>query len=140
MEGDLYRIAALVREYDGDARLVREDGSGVLGLCRWVEPSRVLRGGFTAPRPIHDLDTDRPLCGEPDARVLRFQRSTDSWGRDLRKWHERSEAAAAARKESERRGEYDRHLDNAERFMNVMKRDVSARPRAFIGDGLPGAA
>jgi len=141
VEKDLHDIAGRVREYDADARLVREDGSGQLGLARWQKSNLFNNGGYwTLARAMHDLDTDAPLTGEPDARCLRFQRSTDSWGRSLRKWQERSKHAmwmAEKRAEDQMRAE---NLEHAERFVHALKKDVSARPRAFIPADVPKAA
>lgn len=133
VEKDLYEVARRVTEYDRDARLVRQDGTGQLGLARWVKSNVLLGGGYWAlARELHDLDTDAPLNGEPDARILRCQRSYDSWGRSLRRWHERSKDAAWRREAREQDEIHEVNTEHAERFVNALKKDVSARPRAFF--------
>lgn len=141
MERDLHDISGRVREYDSDARLVREDVSGQLGLARWRPTNILIDGGYWAfARRMHDLDTDAPLTGEPDARCLRFQRSADSWGRNLRKWHEaqKHEMWMQERRDFDAMSEQNR--EHAERFVNALKKDVTARPKAFIPAGIPKAA
>lgn len=141
VEADLHDIASRVQEYDADARLIREDGSGQLGLARWQRSGLFAGGGYwTVAKRMHDLDTDRPLTGEPDARVLRVQRSSDSWGRDLRDWRRRVQHADWMREKHVEDQIRDENMDHAERFVNALKKDVSARPKAFIPADVPKAA
>jgi hypothetical protein len=136
VEDDLYDIASRVIEYDQDARLIRNDESGVLGLARWVQSELFATGGYWFfVREIHDLSTDEPLTGEPDARVIQWMHASDNrrihnWA----EWNRASDRAEQRRKDAEDHEMDDEHGDIAERFMNVMKKDVSARPRAFIPD------
>jgi len=141
VEKDLHDIARQVVEYDAKARLVREDGSGHLGLARYVDGDRFfLRPQWVLARKIHDLDTDNPLEREPDARVIRFMRSSDRRGRDMRRWREASKHADWMREKREFDEIDDLNGDHAERFMNAMKKDVSARPRAYIPRSIPKAS
>lgn len=136
VEKDLYDIAARLREYDPDARLVREDGSGHLGLA--VRRKTVLRGDHIAfARRMHDLDTDLPLSGCPDGRVLRFARGADS--RRITNWAEwwRQMYAAEARAEALREKAWaDTDGDHAEHMVHSFGKDSTHKPRAFIGAGL----
>lgn len=135
VEDDLYGIASRVMEYDDLARLIRQDETGQLGLARWVESNLLIGGGYWAfVREIHDLDTDAPLRGEPDARVMRWMRSSDSRGRSLRKWAEQSKVSMWMREKREEDQMRAENMEYAERFVNALKKDVSARPRAFIPD------
>jgi hypothetical protein len=136
VEDDLYDIASRVIELDEDARLIRQDGSGVLGLARWVQSDLFASGGYWFfVRELHDLTTDEPMTGEPDARVIHWMRASDNRRiRNRAEWHRASERAEQRRRDAEDHEMDDEHGDMAERFMNVMKKDVSARPRAFIPD------
>jgi hypothetical protein len=136
VEDDLYDIASRVTEYDQDARLIRQDGSGVLGLARWVQTDLSATGGYWFfVREIHDLTTDLPLDGEPDARVISWMRASDNRRiRNWAEWNRASDRAEQRRRDAEDHEMDDEHGDMAERFMNAMKKDVSARPRTFIPD------
>lgn len=138
VESDLHDIAGRVSEYDRDARVVRNDDTGVLALAR--RHRGPLGDRWLLAREIHDLDTDRPLTGEPDGRVLRFQRAADSRNRDLADWRRRRARAEAIRERRAYNASLDENMDHAERFVNALKKDVSARPRAYIPRGIPGAA
>jgi len=141
VEDDLHGIAGRVVEYDADARLVREDGTGHLGLMRWQNDSRLIAGGYWAfVRTLHDLDTDLPLKGEPDGRVIRWMRSSDSRGRDLRKWAEQSKHAHWMREKRTEDAMRDENREHAERFVSALRKDVTARPRAVIPADVPKAA
>lgn len=141
VEKDLHDIARQVKEYDAKARLVREDGSGHLGLARYVDADRFFGPAhWVLVRTIHDLDTDLPLSREPDARVMRFMRAADSRGRNMRKWHERSKVAQWMREKRDMDAIDDINGDHAERFVNALKKDVSARPKAYIPRSLPKVA
>lgn len=141
VEKDLHDIARQVTEYDAKARLVREDGSGHLGLARYVDGDRFfIRPQWVLARKLHDLDTDLPLTREPDARVMRFMRSTDSRGRDRAKWRRQSQHAQWMREKREFDAIDDLNGDHAERFVNALKRDVSARPRTYVPRDIPKAA
>lgn len=141
VESDLHDIASRVTEYDQDARLVREDETGQLGLARWQHSNLLCAGGYWAlARAIHDLDTDLPMMGEPDARVIRFQRATDSYGRNLRKWYEKSQDAEWRREKRWEDDVYDSNGDHAERFVSALAKDVSAKPRTYVPEAIPQAS
>lgn len=135
VESDLYRIASQVTEYDEDARLVRRDSDGQLALARWHRSNAMGTPGYwLLARDIYDLDTDRPLCGEPDSRIMRFMRSCDNRGRNLRVWHHRSQDAVWRAEKREYDAVYDQNGDYAEQFVHALSKDVSAKPRAFFAD------
>lgn len=136
VEDDLYDIASRVIELDQDARLIREDGSGVLGLARWVQSDLFASGGYWAfVRELHDLTTDEPMTGEPDARVISWMRASDNRRiKNWSEWYRALDRADARRKHAEEHAMDDVHGDMGERFMNALKKDVSARPWAFIPD------
>ena len=136
VEDDLYDIASRVIEYDQDARLIREDGTGHLGLARWVQSDLYASGGYWAfVREIHDLSTDLVLTGEPDARVIQWMRASDNRRiRNWAEWHRAVDYSTRRQELAQEREMDDVHGDMGERFVNALKKDVSARPRAFIPD------
>ncbi len=137
VENDLHDIASRVMEYDQEARLVRDDESGQLGLTRWVKSNMLCAGGYWhAPRPLHDLKTDRAICGEPDARVVQCMRAYDSWGRDMRDWHRRSQNTFWMSEKHDYDAMHEENSQIAEKFVHALKKDVSARPKAFIPRGI----
>lgn len=141
VERDLHRIASQVTEYDSDARLIRNDETGRLGLARWVPSNLLCNGGYWAlVREIFDLDTDRPLTGEPDGRVMRFMRAADSRGRNMAEWHRRSKVANWMREKRQFDEYHDQNMDTAERFMKALEKDVTTRPKQFIPADVPKAA
>lgn len=134
VEDDLYDIANRVMEYDREARLVRQDGTGRLGLARYIE-NHYMTGqrGLAFAREIVDMETDRHLTGEPDNRVIRFMRAADSHRiKDLRKWYARSFDAQQRREAASDWAEYEAQRDPAERFVHAMRKDLSAKPFAAI--------
>lgn len=81
VEGDLHDIHNRVTEYDAEAKLARDSFSGQLGLARKVsnpDPDGAGHCWLIAKRLI-DPETDEPLTGEPDKRVLDLQREADAW-------------------------------------------------------------
>lgn len=136
VEGDLHDIASRVIEFDQDARLIRQDGTGHLGLARWVQSDAFANGGYWAfVRELHDLTTDLPLKGEPDGRVIHWMRASDNRRiKNWAEWYRALDRADARRKHAEEHEMDDVHGDLGERFVNALKKDVSARPRAFIPD------
>lgn len=133
VEGDLHDIAGRIREYDPNARLVRNDETGQLGIAVWHERHDLIQGGaFVLAREMYDLDTDLPLTGCPDGRCLRFQRAADSRRRGVGNWRARREAARIAREQRESREIHDGYGDHAERFVHALSKDVTAKPKAFV--------
>ena len=134
VEADLYDTVSRVREYDDDARIVRQDGTGHLALARWHRESTLIRGGrWLFARELHDLVTDLPLTGEPDGRVVAFMRATDSRRiSDIHRWIRRvrtSELRAQARQDAE---VIEGEGDHAERMVHAMRRDVGMKRSAYI--------
>ncbi len=128
VEGDLYDISRRVQEYDSEARLVREDQSGALGLGRLIRSEM-------HPEPVvvfvvHCLDyrTGQRLYGEPDPRVLTHQRIADGHRiKSTSKWiRTRRDAMRAERQaESAARGEWSR--DKASEYVWRHNRDNGRR-------------
>lgn len=129
----MHDISRRVREYDADARLVREDSTGHLGIARWVETNAFIGGGYWAvARTCYDLETDRPLV-HPDARILNFQIAADSWNfRDPREWGRRVTKWTHDTPKRWNKQFADQDGDMAERFVHAAKRDTARRPKAFI--------
>jgi hypothetical protein len=134
VEDDLYHIARRVQEYDSEARLIRKDESGQLGLAPWVD-NYYLTGkrGLTFARAMHYLEDDSPMTGAPDGRVLSFMRAADSRRfRDMREWYARTHDAHLRREAQMETDSYEENRPHAERFIHNMRKDVSAKPFAFI--------
>lgn len=140
MEGDLHDISRRVQEYDSGTRLVRQDGSGRLGLA--VEQKRGLRRWLMFARELYDLDSNLPLDGVPDARVLRCQRAMDgrrfTTGQQWLEWTRSMERADAAREARENAEVSDQNGEIAEGFVHSWGKTMTThRPRAFIRRGIP---
>lgn len=138
VEDDLYHVADRVREYDEEARLLRQEGTGKLGLGRYV-PSHYITGqrGLAFAREVVDMDTDVPLTGTPDARVIRFMWAADAHRiRSMREWQRRSDEAYFEREAREDQRTYEQFLEPGERFMHAYRRDLSAKPFAAIARGI----
>lgn len=142
VEGDLYGIAGRVREYDTDARLIREDETGHLGLGVIQRNHHEVPGGvLVLARHMYDPVTDEPLNTEPDARALRCQRSYDSRRfSDIRTWNTIAREASKRREFAKEHENDDSFGDNAERYVHAHGKDVVAKPRAFFKDRDPVAA
>ena len=137
VEGDLHDIARRVQEYDPATRLVRQDGSGHLGLA--VEQKRGLRRFLMLAKPLYDLTTDQPLTGAPDARVLSIQRASDGRRLDKQGWRDWNRALDLQERKAELRGRKateDFDGDSAEQFAFHWRTQTTHRPRAFVGKGL----
>jgi hypothetical protein len=115
VEGDLYDISSRVKEYDSEARLVREDESGALGLARYVRNPTFARGCEVLVLTVRSLDpaTGQQLHGVPDARVTRHQQIADGhrihslkvWARRRRDGMEAKRAAQQAARSEWSRGQ-----------------------------------
>lgn len=134
VEGDLYDISRRVREYDSNARLIRKDGAGTLGLAVWQPDHPVVKGGgFTFVREVVDLTTDTPLTGAPDERVIRFMRATDSRRlRNLNDWYRRSFDAHQRREIRAADASYVENYEHADRYVHALGKDMGSGRRAFI--------
>lgn len=139
VEDDLYDTARRVREYDPEAALVRETGTGHLGLARRNPKVTSFAGSpWQLARPLFDLDNDRPLTGCPDARVLACQRAYDSWRiKDMRTWHRRSAFYDRIREARQQHSDDEWAGEHAEGFMHAMSKDSTAHPRTYISRDLP---
>lgn len=106
VEGDLYDISRRVREYDSEARLVRNDQSGALGLAR-VMPAESEFPAGTIVFAAYCLDpaSAQRMYGEPDGRVLKHQMIAD--GHRIQNhtvWVRRRRDAMRAERDAEQRG------------------------------------
>lgn len=137
VEGDLYDIAGRVREYDPEARLLRQDATGLLGIGRYV-PNYYLTGtrGLAFARQVVDMSTDVPLDGTPDARVLHWMWWNDAHRFRLRDAQRRAEEAHWRNEARRDRDSYEEMYEPAERYMHGYRRDLSAKPFAAISRGI----
>lgn len=138
VEEDIHDIASRVTELDPEARLIREDSTGHLGIARWHVSNRFAGSGgyWLFNRKIHDLTTDQPLS-KPDGRVLQFMRACDNRRiKGLREWHRRLQHAEWMREKRQFDAMHEENEQIAEGFVHALKKDVSARPRAFIPRGI----
>lgn len=138
VEDDIHDIAGRVREYDKDARLVRQIGTGKLGLARWVPATPYTIGGRWAfAAEVRDPVSGEPLTGEPDPRVTICQRAFDGWH------HARSRQAAYDHRKRVQEKRWrdearqfnqieDEEGEKAEGFVHALRKDVGVRPKAFI--------
>jgi hypothetical protein len=142
VEDDLYHVADRVREYDSEARLIRNDESGQLGLARWVDNYDLTgKRGLTFARAMHHLEDDAPMTGCPDGRVISFMRAADSRRfKDMREWYRRSAEAHDQRELGEWNKSYEENRPHAEQYVHALRRDLSAKPFAFIPDSRKKAA
>jgi len=104
VEGDLHDITHRVREYDQSALLVRESGTGQLGIAHFNKHTELVPGGthMLAARCL-DPATREPLTGEPDGRVLSYQRIADGHRiSNLTVWARRRRDAMARERLAER--------------------------------------
>jgi len=140
VESDLHNIHERVQEYDGEARLARDNDSGQLGLVRRI--SNPVGGGhiWAVARRLRDPETNDPLEGEPDARVLTEQRESDafrignlaSWIRQQnRVWEYNQELTALRDREAQ--------MEKAEQFVWLAGRDGPNRRVAPVSfsSGIP---
>ena len=136
VEDDLYHVAGRMREYDTDSRLVREDETGNLGIGVFQRNHFEVPGGaLVLARQMYDPETDEPLVGEPDARVLRCQRSYDSRRfSDMRTWVRMVRDAGYRREVRKEAETFDSFGDHSERYMHAYSKDVVTKPRAFFPD------
>lgn len=134
VEGDLHDIARRVQEYADEARLVRNENTGQLGLAVWYRQHQIEGGAFTLARELFDLETDKPLVGEPDARVLRCMRAYDSRRVDMNDWFRRVAEAEKRREARNKKQSVDLHGDHAEQYVHRYGKDMGATNKAFFPD------
>ena len=135
VESDLLGVARRVREYDPDARLVRQDVSGQLGLARFVRPCPAADSGtWKLARLLYDLRDDAPIDGEPDQRVLECQRAFDAWRtarvlrdhqRMMERWQD-GEDDRRAREGEESLGEI------PDEMVHLMRREAGVKNTIFV--------
>ena len=135
VEGDLHDISRRVQEYDPDARLVRDDQSGALGLAR------IMRGSALMPEDFmifaaHSLDpeTGQRLYGEPDARVTRHQRIADGHTiANTTVWARRRRDALAAQRDAQKAERSEWSREHAKEFVWRRNRiDLGRRPTTHV--------
>ena len=126
VEDDLYGIAERVKEYDGEARLVRQDESGHLGLARLMPGDFMpgCAGTWLVARRLSDPETGEPLTGEPDQRVLTEQRSSDFFRvQDPVRWRKRMHGAWMLELQRRRERFAKANEEYADRMVHRMSRD-----------------
>lgn len=135
VESDLHGVARRVREYDPDARLVRQDTTGQLGLARFVRPCPAAgSGAWKLARKLYDLRDDSPLDGEPDQRVLECQRAFDAWrrARMLRDHQRMMERWHAAEGERRRREGEESLGEIPDEMAYLMRRESGVKNTIFV--------
>jgi len=137
VERDVHGVARQVREYDPDARLVRQDRTGQLGLARFWRPCAAAESGeWKLARFLFDLRDDTPLDGEPDQRVLECQRAFDAWrsARALREYR-RAVARWDAGEDDRRRRETEESLGEIpDEMVHLMRRENGVKNTIFVGE------
>ena len=135
VEGDLYDIHRRVKEYDPLAALVRNPESGQLGLARFNPSTPIVPGGaFILSTTCLDPLTRQPLTGEPDARVVTFQRIADGHRiTNHTTWVRRRRDAMAAERAAQKRERLEWSDAHASEFVWRHSRiDKGRRPFASI--------
>jgi hypothetical protein len=131
VEDDLYSISDRVRQFDSGALLVRESGSGRLGIARFSGPVQA----HTLAVVCMDPETKAPLVDCPDGRVLRFMRIADGHNRinDINGWVRKRRDALAAKREAEKqsRREWSRGMAH-EAVWRRARVDLGRKPFAAI--------
>lgn len=131
VEDDLYSISDRVRQFDSEALLVRESGSGRLGIARFSPPMRA----HTLAVICMDPETKAPLINCPDGRVLRFMRIADGHARihDINGWVRKRRDAVAAKREADlqARREWSRGMAH-EAVWRRNRVDLGRKPFAVI--------
>lgn len=134
VESDLYDVARQVREYDPDARLLRNEETGCLGLGVFYRRHVIPGGAITLAREFFDLRTDAPLAGEPDQRVMRCMRAYDAHRiTDLKAW-QRKVTEFEHRTIDKREAVSDEMTEMGERYVHAYGKDIGSTKRAFIPD------
>jgi hypothetical protein len=136
VEDDLYHISERVREYDADACLVRESGSGRLGIGRFNRLTDLIPGGYIMLAAVcMDPETKAPLTKAPDGRVLQFMRIADGHSRihDVNGWVRKRRDLLAAQREAQKnaRREWSRGMAH-EAVWRRSRVDLGRKPFAAI--------
>jgi len=143
VEEDLYNISNRVTEYDSEARLARHNDSGQLGLARRIVAP--FDGGghiWVIARRLRDKETNDPLDGEPDARVLDEQQSSDAFRcQDLARWRKAQQRMWILEEEAKQARAVEQNMANAEEFVwTFRKKDLGRNdsilvPASVANDG-----
>lgn len=136
VEEDMHNISERVTEYDGEAKLARQEETGHLGLARRINSPFDGHGGYVwlIARRLHDEDTGEPLTGEPDKRVLDEQRRADAFRIDnLDRWRKTQERMWVLEEEVRRAKEVAAQMANAEEFVwNFRKKDLGRKDSILV--------
>lgn len=133
VEKDLYDVARQVREYDLNARLLRNQETGQLGLGVH-NYQHAISGTLVLAREFYDLRTDEALEGEPDQRVMRCMRAYDGHRITDMKKYMRSLIDFEMRREQAQEAVTDDMWEMGERYVHAYGQDIGATKRAFIAD------
>lgn len=137
VESDLHDISRRVQEYDSEARLVCDVTDGQIGIARKVPSYLHLAGGYwTIAIQFEDPDTGEPVR-KADGRVLQTMGRMDSYRVNLANHQERMRQRQFILEKQQENALSETNGDHAERFVHELRRDVSARPRAFIPEKVP---
>lgn len=135
VEEDLHNIADRVTEYDSEARLARQEETGHLGLARRIDAP--FDGGghiWVIARRLRDKETGEPLTGEPDARVLDEQQSSDAFRvDDLDRYRKAQERMWILDQEVRRAREIEAEMENAEKFVWTLRnKDLDRKDKIWV--------
>lgn len=136
VEADLHDICDRVREYDADARLVRDDETGDLGLVRRVDgPLKAFGYEWLLARRLEDPTSDAPLRGEPDGRVIQVMRYSDMRRlRSLDEWNRTEASGMRIQLDRERAQMRDKSRELAkDAAWHARRKDLGHQDFAFIG-------
>jgi hypothetical protein len=131
VEDDLYHVAERVQEYDKDALLVREVGTGRLGIAHFNK----FDGCHTLAAVCKDPSTREWLRGCPDGRVLRFMRIADGHSRihNIDTWVRMRRDGIEAERQAWKDQYADMHREYAKEAVWRRNRvDLGGRPSTFI--------
>lgn len=142
---DQHDICRRVRELDADARLAVNTLTRQLGIVRHVtldvdpdiiqaDPHNTWIIAFRAKDP----ETDAPLDGEPDARVLELMRLYDTWTkRNPERAKQSAEAVVRHREQQVEKLIRERARDAAERYVSDGRRAYGIKKNIYVPADLP---
>ena len=143
---DAHNIAQRVRDYDSESRLVAHAETHELAIARWVQASFCPGGAYIIAFKCFDPDTEEPIIGEPDARVLELLKRADTWRRRNPHRFYRATQKIIERREAHNRSlMHDRAAEIARRSVHKSKarhgiKDKAAMPgRTVSGLWIPGS-
>lgn len=135
VEEDMHDISSRVTEYDSEAKLARQEGTGHLGLARRINSPFDGHGGhvWLIARRLHDEETGEPLMGEPDKRVLDEQRRADAFRVDnLDRWRKTQERMWILEEEVRHAREVEKQMESAEEFVWTFRKKDLGRKDAIL--------